>query len=255
MNFSLCTDIFFYDQPKKPLLKKIKDVGFDAIEFWGLNEADEEMLSTELKKNGLVLAAFLTNPRELVDEAKHKAYIEGLRGCIQSAKHLGAARLITTVGQRLEGVSDEKQTESIIKGLRLAAPILEEAGITLVVEPLNLQNHPGYFLTRSDAAFDIIRAVNSPRVKLLFDIYHQQMTEGNLIKNITENINLIGHFHVADVPGRHEPGSGEINWRNVLRAIKTSGYEGYVGLEYAPTYDGFDSMRDVYKRLKSDLEA
>jgi len=255
MTFSLCTDIFFYGQPKEPLLKKIKAIGFDAIEIWGLSETDEDMLSTELKRNGLTLAAFLASERDLVDKSRHEAIIYGLRANIKSAKRLGCKRLITTVGQSLEGIPDEEQTKSIIAGLRLAAPYLEEADITLVVEPLNvLVNHPGYFLSRSDAAFEIIRAVNSPNVKLLFDIYHQQVTEGNLIENITKNISLIGHFHIADVPGRHEPGSGEINWRNVLCAIKSSGYEGYLGLEYAPSYDGFESMGDVLKLLKSDMD-
>jgi hydroxypyruvate isomerase len=114
------------------------------------------------------------------------------------------------------------------------------------VEPLNIAvNHKGYYLYSSAEGFDIIRAVGSPNVKLLYDIYHQQVTEGNLIQTITENIELIGHFHVADVPGRHEPGTGEINYANVLKAIDETGYNGYVGLEYAPKASALESLRKV----------
>ena len=112
----------------------------------------------------------------------------------------------------------------------------EEAEVTLVLEPLNiLVDHPGYFLTSSREGFEIVEQVDSSAVKLLYDIYHQQITEGSLIATITSHIELIGHFHAADVPGRHEPGSGEINYANVLAAVDEAGYEGFIGLEYAPT--------------------
>ena len=120
--------------------------------------------------------------------------------------------LISQVGEFRQGVSRDDQEEALIAGLKAAAPMLEEAGITLVIEPLNeLVNHPGYFLIRSDAAFDIIEEVDSPNVKVVFDIYHQQISEGNLIQNIVENIDKIGHFHAAGNPGRNELQFGEIN--------------------------------------------
>jgi hydroxypyruvate isomerase len=113
-----------------------------------------------------------------------------------------------------------------------------------VLEPLNtLKDHRGYFLASSYEAFEIIEEVGSPAVKVLYDIYHQQITEGNLIPTITENIGLIGHFHVADVPGRHQPGTGEINYKNVFAAIDGSGYNRYVGLEYGPTVATADTIK------------
>ncbi len=130
--------------------------------------------------------------------------------------------------------------------LKTAAPLAEEAGVTLVLEPLNiLVDHPGYFLTSSREGFEIVEQVGSPAVKLLYDIYHQQVTEGNLIATITSHIDLIGHFHAADVPGRHEPGTGEINYANVLAAIDEAGYEGFIGLEYAPTVATAESLQAV----------
>jgi len=116
----------------------------------------------------------------------------------------------------------------------------------LVIEPLNvLVDHPGYYLTTSAEGFEILDEVDSPNVKLLYDIYHQQVTEGNLIATITSHIAQIAHFHVADVPGRHEPGTGEINWVNVLRAIDEAGYAGYVGLEYMPTGATVESLEYI----------
>jgi hydroxypyruvate isomerase len=116
----------------------------------------------------------------------------------------------------------------------------------VVVEPLNvLVDHPGYYLTASAEGFEILDEVGSQAVKLLFDIYHQQITEGNLLANIVPHIKQIGHFHVADVPGRHEPGTGEINYANVFHAIDKAGYEGFVGLEYWPTVPAADTLRTV----------
>jgi hypothetical protein len=129
---------------------------------------------------------------------------------------------------------------------KLLAPLVEAVGITVVVEPLNvLVDHPGYYLTTSAEGFEILDEVGSQAVKLLFDIYHQQITEGNLLANIVPHIKQIGHFHVADVPGRHEPGTGEINYANVFHAIDKAGYEGFVGLEYWPTVPAADTLRTV----------
>ena len=110
--------------------------------------------------------------------------------------------------------------------------------MTLSIETLNvLVDHKGYYLATSEEGFRMVDAVGSPRVRLLFDIYHQQITEGNLIANITANLGKISHFHLADVPGRHQPGTGEINYLNVFRAIAAKGYTGFLGLEMWPTVD------------------
>ena len=117
--------------------------------------------------------------------------------------------------------------------------------MVLLLEPLNvLVDHKGYFLYRSDEAFEILREVNSPDIKLLFDIYHQQITEGNLIRNIVANIDLIGHFHVAGNPGRNEPYIGEINYVEVFKAADEAGYTGYAGLEFWAKGDIEESLKN-----------
>jgi hydroxypyruvate isomerase len=117
-----------------------------------------------------------------------------------------------------------------------------------VLEPLNTKvDHAGYYLQTAKEGFEILDEVASPAVKMLFDIYHHQIMEGNVIQDITKNISKIAHFHVADVPGRHEPGTGEINYANVFRAIAGSGYQGFVGLEFKPSKSAEETLKDVLK--------
>ncbi|MFT4690385.1 MAG: hydroxypyruvate isomerase, partial [Limisphaerales bacterium] len=151
------------------------------------------------------------------------------------ARRLGTKTLISQVGDHRVGVSRDEQRQSLVDGLRAAAPDLEAAGVTLVIEPLNeLVDHAGYYLIRSDEAFDIVDQVGSPNVKVVFDIYHQQISEGHLIRNIVSNIDKIGHFHAAGNPGRNELQRGEINYAEVFAAIRATEFDGYVGLEYWP---------------------
>ena len=130
---------------------------------------------------------------------------------------------------------DKKMSQA---DMRKAAEIVEKENMNLVIEPLNLLvNHPGYHLSTSEDSFDVIDKIGSDNVKILFDIYHQQITEGNLIQNITENINKIGHFHAAGNPGRNEITKGEIAYRHVFEAIDKLGYDRYIGLEYMTEND------------------
>lgn len=250
MKVSLCTEMIFSNEPLHEKLPEVKRAGYEAFEFWGWENKDIDALASAVKETGLKVAAFCTKNNCLVDASKRDEYVAGLKETIPVAKRLGCTTLITTVGQQMEDVPESEQTASIIEGLKMAAPIAEDAGITLVVEPLNtLVNHKGYFLARSDHAFDILKAVGSPNVKLLFDVYHQQITEGNLIANITQNIDMIGHFHSADVPGRNDLGSGEINWTNIKKAIDGTSYANYFGLEYAPLGDKMESIQNALKLL------
>ena len=122
----------------------------------------------------------------------------------------------------------------------------------IVLEALNsLIDHKGYYLDSSRIGFEIVEAVNSPRIKLLFDCYHMQLMEGNLVNNITDNIEWIGHFHSAGVPGRHELQQGETNYPRIIRAVEDAEYSGYFGLEYWPSYEAETSIRDTMRYLAS----
>lgn len=246
--------MIFREESIPQRLRDVKHLGLSGFEFWGWENKDIDeliQLSTELD---LTVTAFCTEFVSLVDAKKRGEYIEGLKRSIDTARRLGCDKLITQTGPELTTIPREDQLLSLIDGLNACVPILETSRITLLVEPLNIiVDHKGYFLSRSAEAFDIIQAVNSPYVKILYDVYHQQITEGNLIPTIRQNIDLIGHFHIADHPGRHEPGTGEINYRNVLQAIKDTGYDGWIGLEYRPSQNDKTTLENV-RALANSLE-
>ncbi|MEK6795824.1 MAG: TIM barrel protein [Spirochaetota bacterium] len=234
-HYSPCLDIFFKDLPFPERIKKVASMGYEFFEFWTWWDKDLNAIEKAMKESDMQAVCTCTKFVSMVDASKRAEYIAGLEESIAVAKKIGAPFLITQVGNELSGVSRDEQKRSLIDGLKAAVPLLERAGITLLVEPLNTQyDHKGYFLAYSQEAAEIISAAGSQRVKMLFDIYHQQINEGDLINNIKKHLPLIGHFHIADHPGRHEIGTGEINYQNVLAAIKASGYAGAVGIELFP---------------------
>ncbi len=173
----------------------------------------------------------LVNPRE------REGFLKQLGLAAEAAKKIDSPQLVVLTGNELGGMPHSEQMANAVAALREAAPLLEKNGITAVIEILNTYvNHAGYFLFRVRDGAELVDRVGSPNVKLLFDIYHAQIMEGNLIENIRSNIDRIGHFHIGDVPGRHEPGTGEINYRNVFKAIYDMGdrFTGYAALEYGP---------------------
>lgn len=228
--------------------------GLPAIEFWGWAGKDLSRVKEACQAHKANVAAMCVDfkppvpdpwPRGIMVDPQHQAiWRRGVEQSIEAAHQVGCPSLIATVGNAQPRLSEEVQLQSIIDNLKAAASLAERAGITIVLEPLNIHvDHKGYFLWSSHVAFDILRKVASPNVKLLFDCYHQQIMEGNLIANITQNIDLIGHFHSADVPGRHEFGTGELNYANILKAIAKTGYDRYFGMEYKPTRPSAETVR------------
>lgn len=254
IKLSVCIDMIYRELPFSERMEKIAALGYPAYEFWGLSDKNLGAIADKQAELGLSCATFMGNGRvSLVDRSKKSEFIDALGQAIAIAKTLATTTLLCTVGQELPNVSRQAQHEAIVEALRAASGPCEAAGVTLVVEPLNiLVNHQGYFLSTSAEGFAIVNEVKSQSVKLLYDIYHQQITEGNLISTIRANVDKIGHFHVADVPGRHEPGTGEINYRKVFEAVAETDYSRYVGLEYRPESDTAETLEGV-KRLASGL--
>jgi len=230
---------------------KVKAAGLNAFEFWGWRGRDMDRLARIREELGMEVIGFACDTGgPLVAPGGAKRIIAPLKDTLSAARKLGCREIIAQVGKELKDVPRAQQHENCVQAFRAAAPLCEDAGVTLSIETLNvLVDHKGYYLATSEEGFRMVDAVGSPRVRLLFDIYHQQITEGNLIANITANIGKISHFHVADVPGRHQPGTGEINYLNVFRAIAAKGFTGFLGLEMWPTVDHTQAIRESISLL------
>ncbi|WP_225333577.1 TIM barrel protein [Halomicrobium urmianum] len=154
--------------------------------------------------------------------------------------------VVVTVGPEQDCVDEAVQQRAVVEALREAAPAAAEADVTLVVEPLNVRvDHPGYFLTTTDRGIEVVDAVDHEHVRLLYDVYHQQITEGDVVARIREHHDRIGMYHAAGVPGRTELGPDELDWATVFAAIADTGYEGTVGLEYVPQGDAVQTVCDA----------
>lgn len=243
---SVCIDAVLENRDFASALATVHEAGIRAFEFWSWWDKDLDALEVARDSLELQIAACCTRFISLVDADRRADYLQGLKESIQVAQRLNCKTLISQVGDELSGVPRAAQHESLVAGLKAAAPLLEDAGITLVIEPLNvLVDHAGYYLVRSHEAFEIVDEVGSSHVKVVFDIYHQQISEGQLIANISANIDKIGHFHAAGNPGRHELSVGEIHYPQIFQAILETGYQGYVGLEYWPQHDVLQGLQEV----------
>ena len=219
--------------------------GYDAYEMFDWRNADVlETFASERKKYPQLTCACLVANKGveargcgLVNPRERDGFMKELAASIEAAKKAETKRLIVLTGNELGGMPRSEQMANAVATLRAGAPMLEKSGITVVIEVLNTYvDHAGYFLYHMNDAAELVDRVGSPNVKILLDLYHTQIMEGNLINNIRAHIDRIGHFHIGDVPGRHEPGTGEINYRNVFKAIYELGdrYQGYAALEYDP---------------------
>jgi len=253
MRFSVCVEGVYRGKEIIESLKLVKNLGYDSFEFycWWMYELDRIIqVKDEL---GMTVAGTCMKFISLTDASKQQEYIQGIKESIDAARRLGCKMLISQTGNDMVGIPRERQRRNMVNTLTKCAPILEKAGIILAIEPLNTYvDHLGYFLYSSPEAFEIIEEVGSPNVRVLFDIYHQQIMEGNLISNIVNNMDKICHFHAAGNPGRHELYYGEINYGQIFEAISRTGYTGFMGLEYTPVdapEKGLEFVRDNYVNI------
>jgi hydroxypyruvate isomerase len=236
---SVCVEMIFRDLPFLERLDAVAATGAPAFEFWRWADKDLPAIAERARRLGLACAGLVGSVGgPLVDPARRDDFLTGLRGSIEAARTVGATTLIATTGQALPDVERARQHASIVDGLRAAAPIVEDAGVTLVLEPLNTKvDHIGYYLDTTAEGIQILEEVASPAVRLLFDAYHQAVMGEDIAAEVTAHANRIGHIHVADAPGRHELGSGEVDYPTFFTALAQTPYAGWVGLEFRPTAD------------------
>ena len=235
-------------------LEGVAEWGLPAYEWlWPIGNPDTirakaDELGLELS---CIVGAGAISSGWMVQPEDHDKTVEMFVERVALAKKMNCKRLVGLTGNTRKDISIEEQTGYVIQCMKRLAPVAEENDVIIVMELLNsLEDHHGFFLTRTDQAVEILKAVDSPNIKMLFDIYHQQITEGNVIRNITENIDYIGHFHVADNPGRKEPGTGELNYTNIFNAIAGTNYEGFVALECGHSTGEYeDTLRATLKCL------
>lgn len=243
LRFSVCVEKIFEDLPFEQRLEHITAHGFSAFEFWKRERRDMNITLALMVALRLDAVAFVGSYTPLVDPAKHPQFVSDITRAASLAVDLSCENLIVYSGPSLSSVPREQQHTSIVEGLRSVVAIAKDAGVTILLEPLNQIDNPGYYLNSADEGFQIIREVNDPAVRLLFDVYEQQMSEGNLSTRLFKNLDLVGHIHVADVPGRNEPGTGEINYRYIFKMLRKHGYRGYIGLDYKPQMDSNTSLK------------
>jgi len=243
MKFSVCIDAVYSGKDFVNSMREVKSLGYDAIEFWEWWSKDIDKIDAARKELSLEVAALCTKFVSLTDPSKRSEYLAGLKETISVAKKLGCKTIISQVGDELKGASREEQHNSLVDGLKNAATLLEGEDLTLVIEPLNLTvDHAGYYLWESDEAGEIIAKVGSPYILMLFDIYHQQIMEGDVTRRSIKHLKAIGHMHAAGTPGRHELDIGELNYHYIFSALKEAGYKGYVGFEYFPKREAKDGL-------------
>ena len=241
-------------------LKFAADEGFSAWEDNGMrgrSPADQEKLGKAMAQLGITMGVFVVNDVDWVNPAlttgrkEHvDRFLQTCRESIDVAKRVNAKWMTVVPGTINPRADMGYQTAHVVEALRLGAEIFEPHGLIMVLEPLNFRDHPNLFLNKIAQAFEICRAVNSPSCKILDDLYHQQIHEGNLIPNIDAAWSEIAYFQIGDNPGRNEPTTGEINYKNVFRHIASKGFTGVFGMEHGnakPGKEGERALIDAYR--------
>ena len=243
IRYSANLTMLFNEVPFFERFERAAAAGFRAVEFLFIHNVDQDLVARELERHGLDLVLFDPEGGDfaagdrgyLCDPGRRDHLLKTIEDAVRTAERLRCRRLNVLVGNRVEGVADAAMRRTVVDNLKGAAPLARAAGITLLIEVLNTWESPRYFLDRSRLGLEVVREVAEPNVRFQFDCYHIQRMEGQLIDGLTQNVEWIGHVQLADVPGRHEPGTGEVNYANVLAALDRAGYDGYVGLEYRPS--------------------
>jgi hydroxypyruvate isomerase len=241
-------------------LKFIAEQGFGALEdngMMGRPFALQEKIAAEMARLNLTMGVFVAyadfEKKTFVtkDNDIRAMLIGQMKKAVEVAKRINARWCTVVPGAFDSSLEWDYQTANVIENLKWCAGVCEESGLIIVLEPLNAwRDHPGLFLTKIPQAYQICRAVNSPSCKILNDLYHQQITEGNLIPNIDMAWSEIAYFQVGDNPGRNEPTTGEINYRNIFKHIHAKGFKGIVGMEHGnskPGKEGEQAVIDAYR--------
>ncbi len=241
-------------------LRFMADQGFTAFEDNEMKNRsmdEQRAIATIMEEKGLSMGVFVAHKIYWKEpnlasgkEAWREEFLTHIRESVEVAKRVNAKWMTVVPGHVDLRLNEHYQMTNVIETLKRASEILEPHGLVMVLEPLNFRDHPGLFLTESPQAYEICKAVDSPSCKILFDIYHQQIQEGNLIPNIEACWDEIAYFQIGDNPGRNEPTTGEINYKNVFKYIHSRGFKGILGMEHGNSMDGKNGEMAVIEAYK-----
>ena len=272
VTLSVCLETVFTDLPAEQRIGKIREAGFDTVEFWHPEGTwdghtvrtdwakDARSLCGAAEQYGIAINDFALHAWDgslggcPVRPADRGTYLEQVRRMIAFAHQIGCRKGITLSGTVAPGLSRSQMRASLEQALAEAAEIAWQENFTLLLEPLNtLVDHPAYYLDSTAEAADVIRGIASPHLELLYDVYHMQIMEGKVLATIEKHMDIIGHFHAAGVPGRGELFDGELNYPRILRHIESLGYQGAFGLEYFPKRcDHMESLERTRAYLRGE---
>jgi len=248
-DYAVNLDTWFKQVPFEQRFALAKQHNFKFIEFWSVdrgNGTKASALRALCDANGLSVTQFAPAWPNFADPAKLPDLLKTTETAIADARTLGCTQFTVTGHSLIDGLSREAQLAGYLAGLMRMAPMLEAASMTALVEPFNRVNHLNHLLNGSQPGLPMVRAVNSPRVKLLWDFYHMQLEDGDLIEKFTAGADQVAHVQIGDVPGRHQPGTGEIHHANLIKAVRAAGYRGKIGLEFMPLdQDDAKAVRDM----------
>lgn len=213
-----------------------KAAGFDLAEFHLWRDKPIDALADTLASTGMRLTSLCVDPRRsIVDPAERDAMVTAVKETIAATAKLGKPALIVASGFRVEGMSEDEHFANAVTALRAAADAAEEAGVMLLLEPLNTQLFATMYLVSTRLGLDLVEAVNSPNLRLLYDVWHSAVMGEDMAEVLAGKIHLVAHVQVADMPARNEPGTGSVDWAKVTQTLRDLGYSGAIGLEYFPT--------------------
>ena len=245
----------FRDLPFEERLEKVAEAGYHHVELVGefRDWTPEDFAKANRKKRelGITFDATAGLSHGVGNPSERDAFLRDVESLLVTAEKLECPAIIVLSGNRAPELSHEAQHQSCVDGLKGAADLAEKKNVTVLLENIDPEENPRYFLTSVAEGFEIIGEVNRPRVKFLYDFYHEQISEGNLIEKLEKNIDKVGVVHIADVPGRHEPGTGEINYANIFKKLAALGFKGYAAMEFLPTGDPIESLRAARELVAS----
>jgi hydroxypyruvate isomerase len=248
--FSVNIEMWWKDRPIIERIDRAADLGFPAVEFWEWPEKDIDAVANKAQSRGMVVSNFTGYGFRpgLNDPTLHDQLATAIEESCEVAKKLNAPLMTVVGGDDLPGMTQDEMHRHIITGLQIAAPVAERYQVMLALEPMNIRvDHKGHCLYGSPDAVRICREVDSPYVKINWDLYHMQISEGDLCGRLREGWDQVGYLQIADHPGRNEPGTGEIHYNRILKEAYDLGYRGYVGLECWPLGDEVEAARAVHR--------